>query len=169
MKVAELQRFFGNIAPFVKAAGASEKVATEFDRAFRCLEPFKEKTLVEFNDFLLRADEFDRTGKLTPPARASNGKPRAQKSPGLSVEEAVKICQDLYVRATEPSLSYAEIDAKMTPLDKLTIAQLQEVAAKVGAVVPTKPKKEILGALMRRIKELKASHERTQFRFGETA
>ena len=69
MKVAELQRLIGNFGPFTRAAGASEKVATEFDRAMQCLDPFKEKTLAEFNDFLRRADEYDRTGKLLPPAR----------------------------------------------------------------------------------------------------
>ena len=169
MKVAELQRFLGNLAPFVKAAGASEKVATEFDRALQCLEPFKEKTLAEFNDFLLRADEFDRTGKLEAPARTGNGKPRAAKGPSLTVYEAVQIYRDLHARATDPTLSDPAIDAKMAAIGKLTLPQLQELAGKVGAVVPAKPKAKVVEALTRRIKELKASDERTQFRLGETA
>ncbi len=169
MKVSELQRFLGSLAPFVKAAGASEKVATEFDRALQCLEPFKEKTLVEFNDFLRRADEFDRTGKLTAPARSGNGKPRAAKTPALTVDEAVQIYRDLHARATDPTVTYPEIDAKLKPFDKLTVAQIKEVAAKVDVTVSGKTKKVMLDDLLRRIKELKASNERTQFRLGEPA
>ena len=169
MKVAELQRFLGNFVPFARAAGASEKVSAEFDRAVSCLEPFKEKTLAEFNDFLRRADEYDRTGKLTLPARNGGGKSRATKAPSLTVEEAAQIFRDLHARATDPALTFADIDLKMKPLDKLTIAQLKDLAAHVGVAVPAKGKKQILEELTRRIKELKASHERTQFRFGETA
>ena len=169
MKVAELQRFLANIAPFVKAAGASEKVATEFDRALQCLEPFREKSLVEFNDFLRRADEFDRTGKLTPPTRNGGAKTRAPKAPALTVDEAVAIFQGLLNHATDPAMSYAEIDAQLKPLEKLTLAQLKEVTAKLDMPMSSKTKKYMIEALTRRIKELKASHERTQFRFGETA
>jgi hypothetical protein len=166
MKVAELQRFLGSMTPFVRAAGASEKVIGELDRALQCLDPFKEKSLAEFNDFLRRADEYDRTGKLLPPPTAS--KARTKKSTGLSVDEAAVIFQDLHQRATDPALTYADIDAKMKDIDKLTIAQLLELAAKVNVPVPTKPKKEIVGELTRRIKERKASFERTGFRLGET-
>lgn len=168
MKVADLQRFLGNFAPFAKAAGASERVTTEFERMIGCMEPFKDKTLAEFNDFLLRADEFDRTGKLTPPTRTS-GKSRAPKTPSLTVEAAAQIFNDLHTNATRADVSYADIEAKLKPFEKLTIAQLKEVAAKVGVVVTGTKKKPILDAFSWRIKELKASDERTQFRFGESA
>jgi len=168
MKVADLQRFLGEVVPLVRSAGASEKVATELARAVQCLEPFKEKSLSEFNDFLGRADEFDRTGKLSAPP-ASAAKPRSAKASALTIEEAAQIFTDLHQRATDPALSYADIDARMKPLEKMTIPQLLEVAAKVHVTVPSKPKKEILAELIRRIKELKASDERTKFRLGETA
>jgi hypothetical protein len=167
MKVVELQRSLGHIVAFTKAAGASEKVAAELDRALQCLDPFKEKTLAEFNEFLRRADEYDRTGKLLPPARNGVSKERAAKAVGLTVDEAVKIFKDLHDRATDPAVTFADIDAKMKDFEKLTIPQLQEVAAKVGVTVPAKPKKQILEELTRRIKELKVSFQRTQFRFGE--
>src|SRR5690242_4701107 len=120
MKVAELQCFLGNIVPFAKAAGASEKVAAELDRALQCLEPFKEKTLAEFNDFLRRADEFDRTGMLQPPAKKAS-KPRAPKTPALTVDEAVKIFSELQERATDPALTFADIDAKLQGFEKMTV------------------------------------------------
>jgi hypothetical protein len=168
MKVAELQRFLGNFIPFAKAAGASEKVATEFDRTVTCLEPFKEKTLAEFNEFLRRADEYDRTGKLTPPSTARPRAARTPKAPKVSVEEAAQMYRDLHARATDPALTFADIEQAMQPLNQLTVPQLKELARLVEVTVPAKGKKPMLEELARRVKELKASHERTQFRFGET-
>jgi hypothetical protein len=166
MKVAELQRFLGAVTPFVKAAGASEKVAAELDRTLQCLDPFKEKSLAEFNDFLRRADEFDRTGKLLPPAQKGAARPRAAKAPSLTVDEAIQIFNNLHERATDPALTFADIDAKLKTLEKLTMAQLKDVAAKANITAPAKTKKHVLEEFARRIKELKASHERTQYRFG---
>lgn len=168
MKVAELQHSLGHIVAFAKSAGASDKVTAELDRALQCFDPFKEKTLTEFSDFLRRADEFDRTGALQPPARKA-AKPRTPKAAALTADAAAQIFTSLHDRATDPTLTYEEIDAALAPLDKLKIPQLLEVAAKVNVTVPSKPKKEIVRELTSRIKELKASHERTQFRFGETA
>jgi rubrerythrin len=155
------------MAPFARAAGASEKVVAEFERMMQSLEPFQNKTLAEFNDFLRRADEFDRTGQLTPPDRAT--KPKAPKAASLTVDEAVAIFKDLHQRATDPALTYEDIESGMSRLEKLTIPMLLEIAAKVDVPVPAKPKKEILGELTRRIKERKASFERTEFRLGATA
>jgi hypothetical protein len=168
MKVAELQHSLGHIVAFAKSAGASDKVTAELDRALQCFDPFKEKTLAEFSDFLRRADEYDRTGTLQVPERKA-AKPRTAKVPALTADAAAQIFTSLHDRATDPALTYADIDAALKPLEKLTIPQLLEVAAKVNVTVPAKPKKEIMRELTSRIKELKVSHERTQFRFGETA
>jgi hypothetical protein len=164
MKVDELQRFLASVAPFARAAGASNTAVTELDRALQCLEPFKERTLADFSDFLRRADEYDRTGKLTPPAK--NGKARAAKAPSLSVDDAAQLFKDLLGRAADPKLTYADIDAALKPIEKMTVPQLVEVAAKVDVPVPAKPKGKIVEGLKRRITELKASSERTQHRFG---
>lgn len=165
MKVADVQQLLAAIGPFARAAGASEKAATEIERARQCLEPFRDRTLAEFNDFLNRADEFDRTGKLTAPPRAA-ARSRAPKAPKLTVEAAVPIFQALVARAADPTLTYEEIDAQLAGLDKLTVPQLRELASKVDVPVPAKAKKEIVAALTRWIKELKVSHERTQFNLG---
>jgi hypothetical protein len=164
MKVDELQRFLASIAPFARAAGASDKTVTELDRALQCLEPFKERTLADFSEFLRRADEYDRTGKLTQPAK--NGRPRTAKAGSLSVDDAAQIYTDLLGRAADPNLTYADINAALKPIEKMTVPQLLEVAAKVDVPVPAKPKAKIVEGLKRRITELKASSERTQHRFG---
>lgn len=164
MKVADLQRLLGAVGPFARSAGASEKAGTELDRVAQCFEPFKEKSLAEFSEFLQRADEFDRTGKLTPPA--ASGRARAGKAGSLSVDDAAKIITDLLARATDPTLGYADIEVALKPVGKMTIAQLVEVAAKVDVPVPPKGKPAILAALTRRITELKASGERMRDRFS---
>src|SRR5258707_1272317 len=142
MKVAELQRLLGNFVPLARAAGASAKVSAEFERALQCLEPFKEKALAEFNDFLRHAEELDRTGKLTAPA--GSPKPRTARAPKMSVEEAVRSFNELHTRATDPALTYADIDAKLGLFQKLTVPQLRQVATQVGVTVPAKGKPQII-------------------------
>jgi hypothetical protein len=164
MKVGELQQFLSQVVPFVRAAGAAEKVATELGRAVDCLNPFKEKSLAEFNDFLTKADEFDRTGKLSPPPKPVRA-PKAPKPPKLSMAEATQIYQALGDRVTDPSLDYATIDMEIDALGSLTAANLKEVARNAGVTLSTKATKpQILEELKRRIKERKGSFERTQFR-----
>lgn len=168
MKVNDLQQFLAQVVPFVRAAGAAEKVANELGHAVQCLEPFKAKTLTEFNDFLRMADEYVRTGTLPEkPGRAT--KPREPKTPKISVAEAAQKFQSLYDRATDPTLEYAAIDAEMATLTGMTVAQLKEVAKTVNVTLPSKAKKkdEIVAEFTRRIRERKGSHERTQFRSGE--
>lgn len=165
MRVAELQQFLSQIVPFARAAGAADKVATELGRTVECLALFKDKTLAEFNDFLRKADEYDRTGKLTAPVKPA----RAAKAPKVSVEDAAQRFAALYERATDPQLEYATIDAEIDALGSLTATGLKEVARKVNITLPTKATKpQILSELKRRVKERKGSFERTQFR-GEGA
>jgi len=164
MKVSELQQFLSQLIPFVRAAGAAEKVSAELGRAVESLEPFKGKTLAEFNDFLRKADEYDRTGVLSAPKRPV----RATKAPKLSVDEAAAKFTALYERATDPTLEFATIDAEIDSLSGLTAANLKEVAKKVNITLPSKATKpQILSELKRRIKERKGSFERTQFRGDE--
>ena len=128
------------------------------------VEPFKVRSLGDFSEFLQRADEYDRTGKLTVPVSAAKG--RAGKTNGAAVDKAVETYRDLLGRAASPATTWSDIDAVMKPIAKLTVPQLLEVAAKVEVPVPQKPKSEIVDALKRRATELKASAERTQPMFG---
>ncbi|HZZ79086.1 MAG TPA: hypothetical protein VFE62_11235 [Gemmataceae bacterium] len=163
MNVHDLQQFLAGVAPLARAAGASEKAATELDRALQCLEPFKNRSLTDFTEFLRRADEYDRTGKLgAPPAKTR----AAAKAGGLSVDDAAKIFNDLVARAASPTLTYADIDTAMKPIEKMLVGQLVELAAKLDIPAPKTPKSKIVDALKRRITELKANSERTQYRFG---
>lgn len=168
MKVAELQQFLSQIVPFVRAAKASEAVATELDRAVRCLEPFKDKSLVEFNDFLGLADEYVRTGVLPASAKPTKARPprapKAPKAPKLTVAEAAQIFQTLYERATDPTLEYSEIDAEISKFNDLKKDDLQKLAKEVNKTLPRSKmtNSEMVAAFKRMIKDQKENYERNQ-------
>ena len=161
MKVAELQQFLSQIIPFVKAAKASETVTTELTRAVQALEPFKEKPLTEFNEFLRMAEEYYRTGLFT---RKGAKKATTPKVPKLTIADAAQKFLSLYERATDPALDYAIIDAEISRFNDLSIDQLKVVAKEVNQTLPVgKSKKpEIVAAFKRMIKEQKENFERNQ-------
>ena len=161
MKVAELQQFLSQIVPFVKAAKASDAVASELARTAACLEPFKDQSLTEFNDFLIKAEEYQRTGVFTKkPSAARTAK--APKAPKLTVADAAQIFLSLYERATDPTLDYAFIDAEISKFNDLTVAELKNLAKEVNKTFAkskmTRP--EMVGALKRMIKDQKENYER---------
>jgi hypothetical protein len=167
MNVASLQQLLGQIGPFARAAGAAEKVASELDRVVQCLEPFKDKSVGEFNELLSRADEYDRTGKLAPPAKAAKA-PRTAKAAAISVDEAAARFTALYDRATDPALDYATIDRELDALGSMTAPDLKAVAKKLNVTLPSKATKTgIVGELKRKVKDRKGSFDRNQFRAPE--
>jgi hypothetical protein len=169
MKVADLQQFLRQIGPFAKAAGASEKASSDLDRAGQCLEPFREHSIADFSDFLSKTVEhYTRTGEFAQIIKPAKGRAKASapKPPKISLTDAAATFQSLYDRATDPALEYSMIDAEIDKFkDAFTIAQLKELAKLVGITLAGKASKPlILDAFKRRIKELKGSHERNQFR-----
>src|SRR5437764_13828696 len=99
MKVADLQQILRSLTQPVRVAGASEKVCSELERAAQCPEPFRETTLPEFNDFLVRAEECVRTGQWPKPGRRSRN--AAPAAPALSVEQAAQRVMGMIERGGE--------------------------------------------------------------------
>src|SRR6516165_6391554 len=89
LRVADLQQMIRGMIPPVKMAGASEKVCGELERAAECLVPFKNSTVIEFNDFLVKAQECVRTGSWPEPGRRSSPR-RGADGPTLTVEQAAQ-------------------------------------------------------------------------------
>jgi hypothetical protein len=164
MKVAELQQLLNQLVPFVKAARASDTVTSEMERAAMCLEPFKDKTLAEFNDFLRMADEYVRTGVLPASAKGRARPPKAPKPPKLTVAEAAQKFMGLYERAGDPTLESETIDVELSSLHDLSIDELKNVAKELNRPLPPglKKKPDIVAAFKRMIKEQKENHERNQ-------
>ena len=149
MKVADLQQIIRSLTQPVKVAGASEKVCTELERAAQCLEPFRENTLQEFNDFLMRAEECVRTGQWPKPGRRRSATPTA---PALTVEQAAQRIMGLIERGNEMGQA-GTLDSELQGVAGMSKPDLLSVAQEVGLNVATRSsKQEIMGAIRQRIR-----------------
>ena len=158
-----MQQFLLSLLPPLKASGASQKVVTDLESAFRSLESFREMSVETFSAFLVRAEEYDRTG-IVPIAAKPAPKPRAKKdaTPVPSPTEALAVVKDLYERSTEADVTYDRIKAELAFLDKLTKPGLDEVSSGFG-LGKLKTKKAAVDAIHAKIEGYKKSYQRTQF------
>jgi hypothetical protein len=159
LRVADLQHMIQGLIHPVKLAGASEKVCGELQRAAECLEPFKNSTVAEFNDFLVKAQECVRTGSWPEPGRRSSPR-RGSDGPTITVEQAAQKVMDLQVRANDTTLDPAIIETELQPLESLQKPDLLRVAQEVGMSMASRTsKQEILQSLRRRIQEGRGAGE----------
>jgi len=162
MNVSNLQQFLGQIGILVRSAGAAERVCVDIDRVAQCLQPFGDRTLSEFSAFLEKADEYDRTGKLTvPPPKATRTKKEAQpKRPVMSVDEAVARFNAVYEQAKDSTFEYSAIDMAIDEFEPIKATQLKEVAKLVNVPFTSKTTKpQLLDDFKKRIRSRKASFE----------
>ena len=147
----------------LEASGAKKEIVEDLQRACEGLEPFASHSVKDFAAFLVRAEEFSRTGIIpvqAKPARAARTpKP---KLPALSLEDAQSLVASLYDRSISDDVTYEHITAEVQKLDKLNAKDLTEVAKHFG-VVPGKTKKASLDAILDKITRRKTTHVRTQF------
>lgn len=161
LRVFDLQRLLDAWLGPLRDAGAAAKVVDEMGRLSSCLDPFRESTLKDFADFLVKAEQSVRTGVWPAPGKA----PRATKAVKPSATELINKSSDIYRRAgADGALSFEEIDQHMAALKSLTVAQLKQAAAQVDVVVSAKAKKDsILGDIAQSIKNRKANVGRTSY------
>ena len=147
----------------MEASGAKRDIVDELRRACDGFAPFAEYAVKDFARFLVRAEEYSRTGIIPVQGKAPS-KPRATKPkvPALTLEDAKALVTSLYDRAISEDVSYDHIGAEVQKLDKLTASDLKEIAKHFG-VVPGKTKKASLDAILEKISRRKATHARTQF------
>ena len=165
MKVADLQQFLRSLGGPLQAAGASQKVVAELERAAAALDRFGSSTIADFAQFLEMADQYMKTGVL--PERAAKAaraaKPRAVRNAKLTIDEAVHLMQRLYEQAIEPDMDYTRIDENFAPLRKLTVKELLQVAQGIDLPLPARMKKDdVLKRLLLRIQERKENFDRTR-------
>jgi hypothetical protein len=165
LKVADLQQLINGLVQPMRSAGASQKVVEDLGRMAQGLEPFKDRTIGEFNDFLQTAHTYVTDGTLPEPGRRSSGRGRSARADGskLSVEEAAQRVMDLYERwSTGQNLDPAALESEVQTLEPLTKEQLKQVAEQVHVSVPANPrtKEDLLKAITTAIRERKGG-ERT--------
>jgi hypothetical protein len=165
MTVADLRQYFENLARLVRASPAA-KAADELDHIGRGLAPFASMPLNDFSEFLVRAEEFARTGQVSAApakgrARSTGGATAAAKSKpdasGLGQE-----AKRLYDQAATASVSEADLQALATNLNKLTKDGLISVCNDIGMIVKKGLKKdEIIREIRGRIEGRHGSKQRS--------
>ena len=163
MRVADLQSFLRALSTPLAASGAKKEILDDLERACDGLKPFAEHQIKDFAGFLVRAEEYARTGIVPVQAKPARA-PRAPKPkvPALTLDDAHALVASLYDRCTSDDVTYEFITAEVQKLDKLTAKDLTEVAKHFG-VVPGKTKKGSLDAILDKITRRKTTHVRNQF------
>lgn len=159
MQVAQLRMFVENLARFLAESGGTQ-VGRELQRAADALRPFDQRTIAQFEEFLKRADQFDRTGQVPVSKRAGAGQSATDEA---KVAQAAEMMRQLYDRATDPALSYQQIDAEVAKLNR-TLNKNEAVAVAERLGVPRKKtKKDALAEIGHWIREYKRTGERSSF------
>ncbi len=160
LKVTDLQQLVNGLAQPMRNAGASQKVLEDLGRLTQGLEPFKERTMQEFNEFLQKADQCVQTGEWPAPGKRASSRRSGQ--PKMTVNEAAQRIASLSERAAaDGNLDYAAIEAEVMTLDPMSMPQLKEAAEQVHIVARGRTKPDLLKSIAVAIKERKTSSERT--------
>jgi hypothetical protein len=147
----------------LEASGAKKEIVEDLARACDGLKPFVAHTVKDFAAFLVRAEEFARTGVIAVEAKPAKA-PRVPKPKvaALSLEDAKALVTSLYDRALADDVTHEFIAAEVQKLDKLAAKDLGEVARHFE-LVPGKTKKASLEAILEKIARRKTTHARTLF------
>jgi hypothetical protein len=158
MKVADLQQLVTGLTQPMRSAGASQKVLDDLARLAQGLEPFKENTMQEFNDFLQKAEQCVRTGEWPRPGQRSSRRSGESRGPRMSVDEAAQRLASLTERAAADSnMDYAAIETEVMTMEPLSVPQLKEAAEQVHIQARGRTKQDMLKAIAVAVKEGKSA------------
>jgi hypothetical protein len=161
MKVADLQKYFSDLAKLLHATDG-KKSAAELVKIAEGLEPFREYGLADFAGFLARAEDYARTGILPVVAPKATARPKAPPKPKADLSALRTEVERLYGSAASPAVTIESIDELRLKLDKLNKADLGSIAQVIDLVgMSSKPKAVILDAIVGRIRSIKQSALRT--------
>jgi len=129
-----MQQHFRELSALIRSAGAASKLVDEFLAVAMALEPFREHSVGAFASFLVRADEFDKTGKVTVTATKPKrtAAPKALKVIKPSDAEILARLSTLYRGILNPNLTDETIEAELLLVDQLKTPGLQTLATEVG-------------------------------------
>jgi copper homeostasis protein CutC len=152
MNIAELQQFIKSLVPPLTGSGAPRKITDDLERICTGLEPFRDKPIAEFADFLVRAEEYHRTGIVPGKKRAS---PKPQTIDQEKVLTAAQGVKALFERAFDAEMSAETLNHELEQLiQPLNTAEIVQVAQETGAG-QAKTKKAALEGIGRMIRERK--------------
>jgi hypothetical protein len=161
MKVSDLQQYFTDLARLLNATD-DKKSAGKISGIAQLLQPFQDYDLGDFANFLMRAEEFNRTGliPITPSKPTSRAKASAQPKPELAALRSEVL--HLHGSASSPGVDMQSIEALGPKLGALGKADLVAVAEAIGLVgMKSKTIPQISTAIVSRIRSIKQSSIRT--------
>jgi hypothetical protein len=164
LNVSTLQQHLGDLARLLRSA-QSAKFAGELEAVVSAFEPFRNLALNDFTAFLLRADEFARTGKVTvkAPKGRSPRAPAAPKAPKASPHQMIETTKRLFDRAGSASVSDSELEQLVNQLATLNKDGVMQVAAAIDlSLKKSTNKPTCIEEIRRRILERQGSKLRSQ-------
>jgi hypothetical protein len=161
MKVSDLQQYFTDLAKLLNATDCKKSTA-EITKIAEGLRPFQAFELGDFASFLIRAEEYSRTGLMPVAAskRASRSRAPAKPNPELAALRSEVL--HLYGSASSPGVDMQLIEALEPKLGALSKDDLLAVAEAIDLVgMKSKSKAQISSAIVNRIRSIKQSSIRT--------
>ena len=157
MNVAALQSFLKSLAVTLEHADG-RTVAKDLELVCQGLEPFKGLRVKDFAEFLVRAEQYTRDPNLLEMGRR-RGRPPAQPLDPEKVRQSALTVRSLEDRASDDSVSMADIRAQLQQLGQsLTGEEAVEVAKEIGITVEGRMTKAVaLRQIRQRIEDRKKS------------
>jgi hypothetical protein len=161
MKVRDIEQYFSDLAKLMQATDA-KKSAAGLTRIAEGLRPFRECELEAFAGFLVRAEEYHRTGIV--PATAKPAKPGHASSPKEKSDLSALLneIKGLYYGAGSNGTTMEAIEGVGPKLQPLKKDEIVEIAKAIGLVgMEKKTKADLVEQIVSRIRSIKQSAMRT--------
>src|SRR5262245_26467662 len=132
MKVSDLQQFLRSLVHPLSVG--AKKLSTDLEKACAGLTPFKDLSVEQFADFLVKAKTFDETGQLpVKPSRVKAAKTKPEPFNLGGVPGAAQLVRSLQERALDPDLQFSTIEQEIGKLDKgLGTNEMKQLASELG-------------------------------------
>jgi hypothetical protein len=161
MNVAELEQYFVSLAKLLQATDA-KKTAAELSRIAEGLQSFRGYALADFAGFLVRAEEYHRTGVLPVVAGKAGARSKAEPKPKADLSAVRSDVERQYRSASSPNVTIESIEALRPKLNALTKADLVSIAEAIDLTgMSSKTKALIVDAIVSRVLGIKQSVIRT--------
>jgi hypothetical protein len=158
MHVAVLQQFLRSLVPPLRAAGSGEGVAGQLENACQSLEPFRDRPLAEFGQFLVRCHEYERQGHWPSRSPAIAGELFDEPTPAQYAERLRALVQK---EVTGTSLS-ERAHAELKKLERsLQLPVLKLIAEQLGVTAPASRKPQVINQLVAQLTGQPLASKRT--------
>jgi hypothetical protein len=148
MNVAVLQQFLHSLVPPLRAAGSSEPAIAQLENACRVLEPFRDRQLAEFGQFLTRCQDYEHQGHWPTLSPAIAGELLDEPTPVQCAERLRMFLQ----RETPGGQLSDRAREELKKWEKaLKPVLLQQIAKELGVSSPTSKKPQLVSLIVQQL------------------